>query len=150
MWSVGGLGLLALTAVPVAQASGPETGSLSATALIQMEAQADSAKPREQCYLYTQLVNALMETASRQVADGDDEEAGKTVGRIGDVSAKLQHAAARDARKLKDAEKMLSESTRRLKELSRVASGVERDAMRSTLEKLNAAHNKILSLVFLN
>jgi hypothetical protein len=133
--------------VPYAQASVPVT-SLNAAALIQMETEADRAKPREQCYLYTQLVDALTETAARQVAAGEDEDAGKTVGRIGEVSAKLQRAAARDAKRLKDAEKMLSETARKLQELSKVASGGERDEMRSALAKLDAAHNKILDLVF--
>ena len=146
-WLAGGMSLLALTMVPNAQASAPET-ALNAAALIQMEVQADRAKPREQCYLYTQLVNALTAAAARQVAAGEDEDAGKTVGRIGEVSAKLQRATARDAKKLKAAEKMLSESARKLKELSRVASGGERDEMRATLVKLDAAHNKILDLVF--
>jgi len=149
-WLAGGLGLFALTIVPAASASGPEATALNAAALIQMEAQADHAKPREQCFLYTQLVDALMETASRQVAAGEDEDAGKTVGRIDEVAAKLQRVSARDAKKLKAAEKILSESTRKLMELSRVASGVERDKMRATLAKLDAAHSKILGLVFLN
>jgi len=143
------VGLLALTAAQAAQASGPETAAPNATVLLQMEVQADAAKPREQCYLYTQLVTALMESASQQVAAGEDEDAGKTVGRIAEVTAKLQRAAARDAKKLKDAEKLLGESRRRLMELSRIANGAERDAMRSTLLKLDAAHNKILDMVFL-
>ena len=146
-WLAGGMSLLALTMVPNAQASASNT-ALDAAALIQMETQADRAKPREQCYLYTQLVDALMVTAAEQVAAGEDEDASKTVGRIGEVSAKLQRATARDAKKLKAAEKMLSESARKLKELSRVASGGERDEMRATLVKLDAAHNKILDLVF--
>jgi hypothetical protein len=146
-WLAGGVSLLALTMVPSAQASGPEA-LLNAAALIQMETEADHAKPRDQCYLYTQLVDALTVTAARQVAAGEDEDAGKTVGRIGEVSAKLQRAAARDAKKLKDAEKMLSESARKLQGLSRIASGGERDQMRATLAKLDAAHNKVLDLVF--
>jgi len=146
-WLAGGMSLLALTMVPNAKASAPNT-ALDAAALFQMEVQADRAKPREQCYLYTQLVDALIVTAAGQVAAGEDEDASKTVGRIGEVSAKLQRATARDAKKLKAAEKMLSESARKLKELSRVASGGERDEMRATLAKLDAAHNKILDLVF--
>ena len=118
-------------------------------ALLMMENQADHAKPREQCYLYTELVNALTDMAARQVAAGDDENAGKTVGRIADVVAKLQRTVERDARKLKDSEKILSESARKLHDLSRIASGGERDEMRATLSKLDAAHNKVLNLVFL-
>jgi len=140
-------GLLVLAALP-ATAKGPET-VVDAAALIQLETQADNAKPREQCYLYTQLVAALMDTASRQVAAGEDEDAGKTVSRIAEVTAKLQRAADRDAKKLKDAEKVLSETSRRLKDLSRVAGAEEREGMRAVLEKLDAAHSKILGLVFL-
>jgi len=148
IWLAGGVGLLALATGPAAHAKGPEP-TLNTAALIVMEDQADRAKPREQCYLYTQLVDALTDTAARQVAAGDDEDAGKTVGRIDAVAAKLQRAAERDARKLKDSEKILNESARKLKDLVRVASGEEREAMRATLAKLDAAHNKILNLVFL-
>ena len=146
-WLAGGLGVLALAAGPAAKAI-PETTTLNSEALIQLEVQADRAKPRDQCYLYTQLVDALTETAAQQVAAGEVEDAGKTVGRISVVAAKLQQAAARDARKLKDAEKILSETARKLKNLSRVTSGGERDEMRAALAKLDAAHNKILDLVF--
>jgi hypothetical protein len=150
-WPAGVLGLLALIIVPAVHAgTTPETAAMSAAALILMEDQADHAKPRDQCYLYTQLVDALMERAARQVAAGDDVDAGKTVGRIDEVTAKVQRSAARDARKLKNAEKMLGESARKLNDLSRVANGGERDEMRATLHKLDAVHNKILSLVFQN
>jgi hypothetical protein len=147
-WVVAGAWLLVLAGGPPARAKAPDT-ALNSAALIIMEQQADRAKPREQCYLYTQLVNALTDTASRQVAAGEDEDAGKTVGRIAEVTAKLQSAAERDARKLKDAEKILSESSRKLKELARIASGGERDEMRAALAKLDAVHNKVLALVFL-
>src|ERR1700690_2908441 len=119
------VGILALTAVP-AMAKGPETAVPNAAALTQMETQADHAKPREQCFLYTQLVDALTQATSKQVAEGDDEAAGKTVGWIAEVTLKLQLATERDAKKLKDAEKILSESARKLTELSRVSTGNER------------------------
>lgn len=142
------VGIFALTCVP-ALAKGPDKVALNAAALIQMETQADHAKPREQCYLYTELVDALTQAASKQVAEGNDEDAGKTTGWIAEVIAKLQMAAARDAKKLKDAEKILSESARKLTELSRVSTGDERDELRLTVKKMDAVHTKVLSLVFL-
>jgi hypothetical protein len=148
-WLVGGLSVLALACAPAARANGPETTLMNSAMLIQMENQADHAKPRDQCYLYTQLVNVLTDTASRQVAAGLDEDAAKTVVRIAEVTAKLEHAAARDTKKLKDAEKILSESARKLTELARVASGEQRDEVKAVAVKLDAAHNKILGLVFL-
>ena len=148
-WLAGGLGVLALAAAPAARANGPESTLMNSAALVQMEDQADRAKPREQCYLYTQLVNVLTDTASRQIAAGMDEDAAKTVVRIGEVIVKLQRTAARDTKKLKDAEKILSESARKLTDMARVASGDQRDEMRATLAKLDAAHSKILGLVFL-
>jgi hypothetical protein len=141
--------VLLLACTPAARANGPETTLMNSAMLIQMEDQADHAKPREQCYLYTQLVDVLTETASRQLAAGLDEDATKTVVRIAEVAAKLQNAAARDTKKLKDAEKMLSESSRRLTDLARASSGEQRDSMRAVVAKLDAAHSKILGLVFL-
>jgi hypothetical protein len=149
-WRVGLLSGLALMITPAAHANHQEAVSLNPAVLLQMETEADNAKPRDQCYLYTQLVDALMVTAAHQVAAGDDNDASKTVGQIDEVIAKLQRSADRNAKRLKYAEKMLGESARKLNELSRVAMGGERDEMRATLAKLDAAHNKILSLVFQN
>jgi hypothetical protein len=122
---------------------------MNAAMLVQMEDQADHAKPREQCYLYTQLIDLLTDTASRQVAAGLDEDAGKTVARIAEVAAKLQRTAARDTKKLKDAEKILNESARKLTQMVRVVNGEQRDEIKAAAVKLDAAHNKILGLVFL-
>ncbi len=158
IWSIGKGGnpglriflvcLLALATLP-ARANGPETTLMNAAMLVQMEDQADHAKPREQCYLYTQLIDLLTDTASRQVAAGLDEDAGKTVARIAEVAAKLQRTAARDTKKLKDAEKILNESARKLTQMVRVVNGEQRDEIKAAAVKLDAAHNKILGLVFL-
>src|SRR5471030_2438538 len=83
------VGLLALSS-GAAWANGPETTLMNSAMLIQMETQADHAKPREQCFLYTQLVDVLTDTASRQQAAGMDEDAAKTILRIAEVTVKLQ------------------------------------------------------------
>jgi hypothetical protein len=141
-----GLFLVVFSSGPVAQASGPDETALDATALIQLEQQADKAKPRDQCYLYTELLHALTESAGREVAAGQSAEA--TVQHISAVMAKVDRASARDTKKLKDAEELLAHTTRRLQDMSRLANGEERQKMQGVLKALNAVHAHILNLVF--
>ena len=125
----------------------PDEAALDAAALVQMEQQADRANPREKCFLYTQLLHALAEAAGREILDGKHNEAAQTAEAINRVTAKAEATSARDAKKLKEAEELLQSTTRRLTDMTRALSGEESSAMHSTLQKVNAAHDKILDLV---
>jgi hypothetical protein len=141
-----GMLFVALACGNTARASGPDETALDAAAIIHLEQQADRAKPRDQCFLYTELLHALTETAGREIAAGENSEA--TVQHIDAVMAKVELASAHDAKKLKDAEELLDHTTRRLQDMSRVAHGEERQKMQGVLKTLNEVHAHILSLVF--
>lgn len=135
-------------ATPQARAAGPNEVPLDANALTQMEQQADKANPRDQCYMYAELVHGWTELAGRQMAAGDDEAAGKTVSHIDAVVAKMQQVAAKNAKRLKNAEELMEHTSHRLADMVRVASGDERATMQAALRKLDHAHTAVLALVF--
>lgn len=131
-----------------AKAAGTDDPMLDPAALAELQLRAEHAQPRDQCYLYTELVHDLTELAGRQMAAGEDEQAGSTMLQVDAAAAKVQQAADANAKKLKDAEEMLDHTTRRLADMVRVASDQQRAAMQATLRHLNAVHSRVLTLVF--
>jgi hypothetical protein len=130
------------------KAAGPDETVLDAAALVDLQQRADHAQLRDQCYLYTELVHQLTEMAGRQMAAGEDDEAGKTMLKVDAVAAKLQQASVVDAKRLKNAEELLDHTTHRLADMVRVASDQQRSGMEATLRHLNTVHSNVLALVF--
>ena len=131
-----------------AKASPPAADVLDAAALVTLEQQAAVAQPREQCFLYTQVLRGLTEIEGQQLADGQEEQAASTLQHIDVIATKLHSAMARDAKKLKDAELLMERTSRRLSDMVHVASGDSRDKLQSALQHVNAVHNELLAQVF--
>ncbi len=129
-------------------AAGLDETSLDAAALAELQQRAEHAPPRDQCYLYTQIVHELTELAGRQMAAGEDEAASSTIQQVDAAAAKLQQASVADARRLKNAEQLLDRTTHRLADMVRVASDQQRSVMQATLRHLDAVHSSVLALVF--
>ena len=147
-----GLILVSLTFVfPLtisAHASGPDESQLDAVELTQMEQRADAAQPRDQCYMFAQVLHGLTELAGRQMAAGDDSDADVTLTHIDSVAAKMQKASAGNAKRLKNAEMLLDHITRRLTDMAHVATSNERNAMQNTLQAVNRLHTQVLNVIF--
>jgi hypothetical protein len=129
-------------------AAGPDETSLDAVALAELQQRAEHAQPRDQCYLYTEIVHQLTELAGKQMAAGEDEAAGLTIVQLDATTARLQQVSVADARRLKNAEQLLDHTAHRLADMVRVASDQQRSVMQSTLRHLNAVHSSVLGLVF--
>ena len=145
-------GTLMLTVIlltPVhARAASTDEAVLDAAALIHLEEQAIAAQPREQCFLFSELVHDLTEQAGREIAQGQEEQAQATLKHAESVMAKMHVSVQQDAKRLKNAEMLLEHSSRRLSDMMHVAGEASRGAVQSTLQKLNALHNELLSQVF--
>lgn len=132
----------------VSFASGPDEAPLDAATLLQMEQRAEAAQPRDQCYMFTQVLHGLTELAGRQIAAGDDTDVNVTLQRIDAVAAKVEQTSADNPKRLKNAELLLEHITRRLTDMAHVASGAEQTAMKSTLQQLDKVHTAVLGMVF--
>ncbi len=119
-----------------------------AAALGQLEQQAMAAQPREQCFLFSELVHDLTEQAGREIAQGQEEQAQATLKHTEIVLAKMHIAVQQDAKRLKNAEIIMEHSSRRLSDMLHVASEASRGAVASTLQKLNVLHSELLAQVF--
>src|SRR5579863_6474118 len=76
-------GLLAtlILAIP-ARSAAIDDSVPSAEVIAQLEQRASQANPREQCFLYTQLVHSMTEKAGQEIADGDTEQAASTLKQV--------------------------------------------------------------------
>ena len=129
-------------------ASGPDETQLDAATLMQMEQRAEAAQPRDQCFLFTEVLHGLTELAGREIAAGDESDATTTLQRIDAVAAKVEKASSDNPKRLKNAELLLEHITRRLTDMAHVASGAEQTAMKSTLQELDKVHTAVLGMVF--
>jgi hypothetical protein len=134
---------------PCRAASGPGASAPpDPAAIAQLEEKASHANPREQCYLYTQLVQTMVEAAGHEMLDGDSEQATATLKQTEHYNQLIHLALARDTKRLKDAEKTMEHTTERLGEYLRRTSGDDRVAMEATLRQLDHVHDELLTEVF--
>lgn len=131
-----------------ALASHVDEAPLDAAALTQMEQRADAAQPRDQCYMFAEVLHGLTELAGRQIAAGDDQDASTTFVHIDSVAAKMQKASASNAKRLKNAEMLLEHITRRLTDMAHIAPSAQRVTMQATLQCVDHLHTQVLAVLF--
>ena len=136
-----------LTFTPQAVAGINETIP-DAQTLSQMEQRAQAANPRDQCYLYTELVHTMTEMAVKQIADGDDGNTNAVLRQIDRYSHLIQESLAKNTKHLKNAEMLMHHTTRRLAESLHLASGDDRSNVQATLKQLDLVQDQILNQVF--
>ena len=123
---------------------------LNDAALTQLEARAEAAQPREQCFLYAELVHNLTERAGKQLSDGESEQASATFKRIDALAQKIHMSLARDTKRLKNAELLMHHTTRRLADMLHIASNDDRAVVQSTLKQLDKVQSELLAQVFVH
>ncbi len=116
--------------------------------IAQLELRAAHAKPREQCFLYTQLVHSMTQLAGKQFVDGDLEQASLTLKKINHYAQLIHMDLANDTKKLKDAEMLMQHTTSRLGMYVRQASADDQAVLKATLSQLDHVHDELLTQVF--
>ena len=116
--------------------------------LAQLELRASQANPREQVFLYTQLVHTMTRKAGREIAEGDNEEAAATLNKVSQYAHIIHVSLARDAKKLKDAEELMHNTTYRLAQVLHLVSGPDKVTVQATLKQLDQVNDEILAQVF--
>jgi len=136
----------ALLLPPVVRAAG--TADVDLAVIQQLETKALLAAPREQCFLYTELVGRMTELASRQLAMGDTDKAANTIKRISEYAERIHMGVADDSKKLKKAEILLRETDHRLNDIMHASSGDDRGMVQATLKRLQTVHTELLAVIF--
>src|SRR3984885_12861761 len=97
-----------------ARSSSVDENLPDAQALAQLELRAQQAGPRDQCFLYTELVHTMTEIAGKQMLNGDIDEAAATLKKV-NYYAKLIHTSIADnAKRVKNDEMLMEHTTYRL------------------------------------
>lgn len=140
---------LVLSLSPVGYAGGHNADMpLDADAVTQLELRAQQANPREQCFLYAELVHTMTELAGRQMLAGETESASATLKRVENYAQMIHLGLAKDTKRLKNTELLMQRTSHRLGEYLHMASSEDRPVLQATLKHLDEVHSELLTQVF--
>ena len=141
--------LLAFAALAVpACASSPDDKPIDQQSIAALEARITQAQPREQCFLYAELIHQMTEYSLKQYAAGDVEKANDLLRQIQQVTHKMHLSVAEKDKRLKNAEILLRHTALRLSELLHSSTSDEQPVVQETLAQVNQAQNEAMLTVF--
>jgi hypothetical protein len=118
-----------------------------AQALAQLEIKAQQAGPRDQCFLYTELVHTMTEIAGKQMLNGDVDKASDTLKKVNHYAQLIHMDLASNSKRLKNAEMLLHHTTYRLGEYLHRAPSEDQATLKVTLKQLDQVHSELLAEV---
>ena len=136
---------LGLTAIPLCAAPNDTPDQQTIDALT---AKANQAQPREQCFLYAEIVRDMTELSLRQYAAGNVAKASELLKQIQALSHKIHLSVTDNDKRLKNAEILLSRTAFRLTEMLHSSDYQDRPLIRQTIADVNQAQNAALMQVF--
>jgi hypothetical protein len=113
-----------------------------------LEVRASQAQPREQCFLYAQLVQQMTEMSISQYQAGNVSGATSLLQQIQRIAKKIHLGVSDNDKRLKNAELMLSHTAFRLGEMLQASSVDDRPLVEQTLAQVTDAKNAALLQVF--
>jgi hypothetical protein len=133
---------------PLCAAGIDKSLALDEQALNQLEQRAQQANPREQCFLYTELVSAMTDLAGKEMLNGDPDRASALLKKVAQYASLIHLNLGRDTKRLKNAEMLMHRTTYRLNEYLHSASSEDRPTLQATLKQLNQVQSELLTQVF--
>lgn len=129
-------------------AHGSDDKVLDQKSIDDLEARAKQAQPREQCFLYAELVHEMAEYSARQYAAGDVEKAMVLLKQIEDSAQHIHLSISDDNKRLKNAEIQLRHAAFRLTEMLHDSSVEDRANVQQALAQVTQAETDALLKVF--
>jgi hypothetical protein len=145
--SVVALLLLGVGFLP-ARASSFDDKTFDQQSIDQLETRANQAPPREQYFLYAELLHQMTEFSLRQYAAGDVEKASGLLKRIQSLTKRIHLSVGDDNKRLKNAEILLRHTAFRLNEMLHNSSLEDRTLVQETLSQVNQAQTEAMLQVF--
>jgi hypothetical protein len=139
--------LLAVSSMPI-YASGIDDKTFDQQSIDELVAKASQAQPREQCFMYAEIVHDMTELSLRQYAAGDETKATDLLRQIQRLAHKIHLSMANDDKRVKDAEILLRHTAFRLTEMLHSSSYEDRPLVQQTLTQVNQAQNEAMMQVF--
>lgn len=116
-------------------------------AMAALIAKADQAQPKDQCFLYAELVHQMTELAGQQLSAGDSR-ASETLHLIQKYAQKIHMGVAEDGKKMKNAEQLMEHTSYRLNGILNAASYDDRQVLQATLKQLQQVQTELMMQVF--
>jgi hypothetical protein len=139
--------ILGVGTIP-ARASSLDDKTFDQQTIDALEAKVLLAQPREQCFLYAELVHQMTEVSLRQYAAGDVDKATGMLKEIQQFAHKIHLSVAENDKRLKNAEILLRHTAFRLTEMLHSSSYEDRALVEQTLAQVNQAENEAMMQVF--
>jgi non-ribosomal peptide synthetase component E (peptide arylation enzyme) len=139
--------LLTASVRPV-QAAGFDDKTIDQESINALQAKILLAQPREQCFLYAELVHEMTEFSLRQYAAGDGEKAAGLLMQVQKLAHKMHLSMSDDDKRLKNAQILLRHTAFRLNEMLHNSSLEDRPLVAETLAQVNQAQDEAMMQVF--
>jgi hypothetical protein len=141
--------LIAFAALAVpACASSPDDKPIDQQSIAALQARINQAQPREQCFLYAELIHQMTEYSVKQYAAGDVDKANDLLKQIQQAAHKMHLSVAGNDKRLKNAEILLRHTAFRLSEFLHSIGSDEQPVVQETLAQVNQAQNETMLTVF--
>jgi hypothetical protein len=129
-------------------ASSPDDKIFDQETISALEARITQAQPREQCFLYAELIHQMTEFSVKQYAAGDVEKASSLLKEIQTLTRKMHLSIAENDKRLKNAQILLRHTAFRLNEMLHSSSFEDRPLVQATLAQVNKAQDETMLQVF--
>jgi hypothetical protein len=147
LWS--GITVLAFAAIALpACASSPDEKMIDQQTITALAARIPTAQPREQAFLYAELIHQMTEFSMKQYAAGDTDKATDLLKEIQTVTKKLHLSMGDNNKRLKNAEILLRHTAFRLTQFLHNSNSDDRDVVEATLAQVNKAESETMLEVF--
>ena len=146
MRPIGLLLFIAFLLPTLSHASNADKQPLDPVALSALATRASLASPKDQCFLYAELVHQMTELAGRQLNNGQDPAA--TLRAVRDYTQKIHLGEVKDSKRLKNAQILMEHTAFRLNEYLHSAGLDDRPVLETTLKNLNQVQNELMMQVF--
>ncbi len=113
-----------------------------------LEAKASQAKPRDQCFLYAELVQQMTDLSVQQYASGNVTVADRMLQEIQRVVKKVHLSLAKNDKRLLKAQILLSKTSFRLTQMLHASDYKDQPLVRQTLAEVNQAQSEAMMQVF--
>jgi hypothetical protein len=131
-----------------ARASGLDDKTFDQDSINALQAKILQAQPREQCFLYAELVHQMTEVSLRQYSAGDDQKAAALLKQVQEFSHKIHLSMSDGDKRMKNAEILLRHTAFRLTEMLHSSSLEDQPLVAATLAQVNEAQNEAMMQVF--
>jgi hypothetical protein len=139
--------LLGVTSIPVCAAS-LDDQPFDQQTINALAAKASQAQPREQYFLYAQLMHQMTEFGLRQYTAGNVEQTTAMLKQVQELAHKIHLSVSEDNKRLKNAEILLRHTAYRLNEMLHSSSLEDRPLVQETLAQVNQAQYEAMMQVF--